>query len=77
MGYQYAGLLLALLCCILAPLPFILFRYGAAIRSRSDYASATTGALPARKRAGSMESKALSTPAAKKAGVHKHNDEKV
>jgi len=77
MGYQFAGLLLALLTLLMAPLPFILFRYGAAIRARSDYASATTGALPARKRSGSMESKALSTPAAKKAAINKQNEEKV
>jgi len=44
MGYQYAGLLLALIGFLIAPLPFILFAKGESIRSRSKYAAANTGA---------------------------------
>lgn len=43
-GYQFAGLLLALLTLLMAPLPFLLFYKGASIRAKSDYASATTAA---------------------------------
>lgn len=76
MGFQYAGLLLALLTLIMAPIPFYLFARGAGIRARSDYASATTGALPSRKHVGSMDQAALSSPAAKKAHVDKHTLDK-
>ncbi|KAK4698332.1 hypothetical protein P7C70_g7950, partial [Phenoliferia sp. Uapishka_3] len=40
MGYQYAGLLLALITSLCAPLPFVLFRWGASIRAKSKYAVA-------------------------------------
>ncbi|KAF8996140.1 MFS polyamine transporter [Cyathus striatus] len=39
MGFQYAGLLLALVGCAIAPMPFIFYRYGGAIRARSKRAS--------------------------------------
>ena len=43
MGYQFAGLLVALLATCLAPIPYVLFKYGKSIRSKSKFASATTG----------------------------------
>ncbi|TIB84808.1 putative MFS transmembrane transport protein [Wallemia mellicola] len=43
MGYQFAGLFLALLATAIAPLPYILFKYGKTIRAKSKFASATTG----------------------------------
>ncbi|GAA5857852.1 hypothetical protein JCM1840_000937 [Sporobolomyces johnsonii] len=39
MGYQYAGLLLALIASLAIPLPYILFQYGVKIREKSKYAS--------------------------------------
>ncbi|KAG6864400.1 hypothetical protein C0991_009870 [Blastosporella zonata] len=39
MGFQYAGLLLALISCIIAPMPFVFYRYGGQIRSRSSRAT--------------------------------------
>jgi hypothetical protein len=44
MGQQFAGLLLALIGFCIAPLPFVLFKYGARIRASSHYASLNTGA---------------------------------
>lgn len=44
MGYQFAGLLLALIGFLIAPLPFVLFAKGELIRSKSKYAAANTGA---------------------------------
>ncbi|KAL8278322.1 hypothetical protein RQP46_009214 [Phenoliferia psychrophenolica] len=38
MGYQYAGLLLSLITLALAPIPFVLFKWGAQIRSKSRFA---------------------------------------
>ncbi|KAL7416407.1 MFS general substrate transporter [Mrakia frigida] len=38
MGYQFAGLLLALITLALAPIPFVLFKYGTRIRASSTYA---------------------------------------
>lgn len=43
MGQQFAGLLLALIGFCIAPLPFVLFKYGARIRASSHYASLNTG----------------------------------
>ncbi|KAL7415406.1 MFS general substrate transporter [Mrakia frigida] len=40
MGFQFAGLLLALITAALAPIPFVLFKYGARIRASSKYAVA-------------------------------------
>lgn len=39
MGFQYAGLLLALVSVAIAPIPFIFFVYGERIRARSSRAS--------------------------------------
>lgn len=39
MGFQYAGLLLALVALVIAPIPFIFYRYGERIRGRSKRAS--------------------------------------
>ena len=39
MGFQYAGLLLALFSCAIGPIPFIFFFYGHKIRARSKKAS--------------------------------------
>jgi hypothetical protein len=39
MGFQYAGLLLALFSCVIGPIPFIFFFYGHKIRARSKKAS--------------------------------------
>lgn len=39
MGFQYAGLLLALVGVAIAPIPFFFYRYGESIRSRSARAS--------------------------------------
>ncbi|KAJ3813262.1 major facilitator superfamily domain-containing protein [Lentinula lateritia] len=39
MGFQYAGLLLALVGVLIAPIPFIFYRYGERIRSKSTKAS--------------------------------------
>ena len=41
MGSQYAGLLLALVATLLTFIPFILFKFGPALRARSRLASAT------------------------------------
>ncbi|TFK32293.1 MFS polyamine transporter [Crucibulum laeve] len=38
MGFQYAGLLLALVGCVIAPMPFIFYKYGGRIRARSSRA---------------------------------------
>ena len=40
MGYQFAGLLLTLITTALAPIPFVLFKYGASIREKSQFATA-------------------------------------
>ncbi|KAJ3827584.1 major facilitator superfamily domain-containing protein [Lentinula raphanica] len=39
MGFQYAGLLLALVGVLIAPIPFIFYKYGERIRSKSARAS--------------------------------------
>lgn len=39
MGFQYAGLLLALFSCVIGPIPFVFFFYGHKIRARSKKAS--------------------------------------
>ncbi|KAG5636686.1 hypothetical protein H0H81_007147 [Sphagnurus paluster] len=39
LGFQYAGLLLGLVACVIAPMPFVFYRYGGAVRSRSAMAS--------------------------------------
>ncbi|KAF9554045.1 MFS polyamine transporter [Agrocybe pediades] len=39
MGFQYAGLLLSLIAFAIAPIPFIFFKYGEKIRSRSERAT--------------------------------------
>ncbi|KAF5368931.1 hypothetical protein D9758_002914 [Tetrapyrgos nigripes] len=39
MGFQYAGLLLALVGVVIAPIPFVFFRWGENIRARSKRAS--------------------------------------
>ncbi|RDB29863.1 hypothetical protein Hypma_013845 [Hypsizygus marmoreus] len=39
MGFQYAGLLLALVACAIGPLPYVFFIYGEQVRSRSKMAS--------------------------------------
>ena len=39
MGFQYAGLLLALVSVAIAPIPFVFFKYGEKIRKRSAMAS--------------------------------------
>ena len=39
MGFQYAGLLLACVGFVIAPMPFIFFKYGEKIRERSVRAS--------------------------------------
>ncbi|KAH9478677.1 Major facilitator superfamily multidrug transporter NAG4 [Psilocybe cubensis] len=39
MGFQWAGLLLALIACAIAPIPFIFYKYGERIRSTSKRAS--------------------------------------
>ncbi|KAG6896496.1 hypothetical protein C0992_007951 [Termitomyces sp. T32_za158] len=39
MGFQYAGLLLALVACVIGPMPFIFYRYGEKIRCGSKRAS--------------------------------------
>lgn len=39
MGFQWAGLLLALIACLIMPIPFVLYRYGGGIRSRSGRAT--------------------------------------
>ncbi|KAJ6185161.1 hypothetical protein N7519_006462 [Penicillium mononematosum] len=41
MGSQYAGLLLALVATVLTFIPFVLFKFGPALRARSRLASAT------------------------------------
>jgi DHA1 family multidrug resistance protein-like MFS transporter len=38
MGIQYASTLLGCVAVVLAPIPFIFYRYGAKIRQRSKYA---------------------------------------
>ena len=35
MGFQYAGMLLALVAIVIAPIPFVFFKYGEGIRMRS------------------------------------------
>ncbi|KAG6907781.1 hypothetical protein DXG01_007388 [Tephrocybe rancida] len=39
MGFQYAGLLLALIACVITPIPFVFFWYGGRIRGRSRMAN--------------------------------------
>ncbi|KAG6853492.1 hypothetical protein C0991_004038 [Blastosporella zonata] len=39
MGFQYAGLLLALIACVITPIPFVFFWYGGGIRGRSRMAN--------------------------------------
>jgi hypothetical protein len=39
MGFQWAGLLLALVATVIAPIPFVFFKYGEGIRRRSNKAS--------------------------------------
>jgi hypothetical protein len=39
MGFQYAGLLLALISCLIMPIPFVFYKYGGGIRSRSTRAT--------------------------------------
>ncbi|KAF9463757.1 MFS polyamine transporter [Collybia nuda] len=39
MGFQYAGLLLALIACLILPIPFVFYKYGGGIRSRSTRAT--------------------------------------
>jgi hypothetical protein len=39
MGFQYAGLLLALISCLIMPMPFVFYKYGGGIRSRSTRAT--------------------------------------
>ncbi|KAF8066995.1 MFS polyamine transporter [Lyophyllum atratum] len=39
MGFQYAGLLLALVACAIGPIPFVFYRYGGRIRTGSRMAS--------------------------------------
>lgn len=38
LGYQWAGTIIAVLACLLAPIPFILERYGPQLRARSPFA---------------------------------------
>ncbi|KAF5368197.1 hypothetical protein D9757_010478 [Collybiopsis confluens] len=38
MGVQWASTLIALICLLLAPIPFLFYKYGARIRERSKYA---------------------------------------
>ncbi|KAG6816723.1 hypothetical protein H0H87_003583 [Tephrocybe sp. NHM501043] len=39
LGFQYAGLLLALISCVILPIPFVFFWYGGRIRCRSRMAN--------------------------------------
>lgn len=39
MGFQYAGLLLALIACAISPIPFLFFFKGEAVRKRSSRAT--------------------------------------
>ncbi|KAF5384078.1 hypothetical protein D9615_003429 [Tricholomella constricta] len=39
MKFQYAGLLLALVACVIGPMPFIFYRFGGQIRKRSSRAT--------------------------------------
>jgi hypothetical protein len=39
MGFQYAGLLLALIACVISPIPFLFFFKGEAVRKRSSRAT--------------------------------------
>lgn len=39
MGCQYAGLLLALISCLILPIPFVFYRYGDSIRAKSTRAT--------------------------------------
>lgn len=39
LGYQWASSLLAFLCLMMAPFPYIFFKYGKTIRKRSRYAT--------------------------------------
>lgn len=39
MGFQYAGLLLALIACVISPIPFLFFWKGGAVRARSSRAT--------------------------------------
>lgn len=39
MKFQWAGLLLALVACVIGPMPFIFYRYGEQIRCRSQRAT--------------------------------------
>jgi hypothetical protein len=38
LGYQWATFLLAMLTLVMAPFPYVFFKYGKAIRKRSRYA---------------------------------------
>ncbi|PWN38997.1 MFS general substrate transporter [Ceraceosorus guamensis] len=57
MRYQFAGLLLALIALALAPLPFILYRYGDTIRARSKHAVQPNVASPEARRGVDAEEK--------------------
>lgn len=37
LGFQYAGLLLALVSVAIIPIPFVFYKYGARIRAKSSY----------------------------------------
>lgn len=39
MGFQWAGLLLALIATVIAPIPFVFYRYGERVRERSARAT--------------------------------------
>lgn len=39
MGFQYAGLLLALVACAISPIPFLFFYKGGEVRKRSSRAT--------------------------------------
>nr|UPH69767.1 putative mfs multidrug protein [Neofusicoccum parvum] len=40
LGYQWATFLLTMICCVLAPFPYIFYKYGKRIRKRSRYVGA-------------------------------------
>ncbi|PWY97670.1 MFS general substrate transporter [Testicularia cyperi] len=58
----YAGLLLACLLALAVPLPFVLIKYGAKIRSRSKYAASDDSGPVIGARRGDVESKVSSAP---------------
>lgn len=39
MGFQWAGLLLALIGCLIAPMPFVFYKWGESVRRKSRMAS--------------------------------------